>query len=330
MLFGVDFLFQSIAITLVAIMLLIYAVKSLGRRKRGRTVAQVRDTSLLLTQMIDGTKLVDALSGKTPSGMYYSYIVSAGNVYANRKTYGLYHVELPFYSSAHVLGLSKQQNSIGPINLEDSIMEPLDLEGDYPNYFTAYTEKTQQADSRYVMDPAAMVFTVDFCQQYDWEILNGDLYFYCDNEVPSFELIDEFVSQIRPSIASDTPVVRTAHELPYVLHYPRSMDCPVCHTAMRASDTSMYCPQHHGSLLNGKQLLDIRRNADPKLLYSLLSFKKKTSESNRALICPYCTSKMNRSRYQLSKLWIDTCRTCRFRWVDTYEYEEILGKTETK
>ena len=117
-------------------------------------------------------------------------------------------VNLPFKTNLHLLGIPKGDGAtqLNPAK-EGSVMEEVHLEGDYQNYFRLYADKGQQVESRYHLDPAAMIFTIDFCQAHSWEIVGGTLYFLTeattDTNSDDSLMIDDvapFVEQIRPAI----------------------------------------------------------------------------------------------------------------------------------
>ncbi len=87
---------------------------------------------------------------------------------------------LPVKTSVHIVGMGIADTSVqsaflrtvGSYNLES-----VELEGDFPDYFTLLCQKDKQMEVREVLDPTAMAFLVDFCKHQDWEILDNALYF---------------------------------------------------------------------------------------------------------------------------------------------------------
>ena len=96
-------------------------------------------------------------------------------------------VQLPFVTKIHLLAITKRDDmSQFRIDKINSVMESVSLEGDYDKYFTLYAEKGTQTDARYVLDPKAMAFTIDFCKSHSWEIRESEFYFVQEN-VPNLK-----------------------------------------------------------------------------------------------------------------------------------------------
>ena len=80
----------------------------------------------------------------------------------------------------------------------------------------------------------------------------------------------------------------------------------------------------HGAMLTGKQLIYLRRKADPKLLSGALKYRPVKVES-APLSCPHCHAMMRATRFQNSDVYVDVCTKCRFRWLDYHEVTMIAG-----
>lgn len=168
-----------------------------------------------------------------------------------------------------------------------------------------------------------MVFTIDFCRQYNWEIVGDQLIIMSDREIMAQDVVDQFVTEIRPSIDSKKPVVRNSHLLPYVTIQPLRMSCPMCNAGLKPDKQWMACPNRHGILVTGKQLFALRKDSNQ----SLLKNSKSTTDihTNRKLICPHCHSNMKSVNYQNSHVYIDICTKCQYRWLDFEEVDDIAG-----
>ena len=162
------------------------------------------NTSVLLTYYLSDLQNIIGSGEKEVNGLKYTAF-AAQNIEAASI---IYCVQLPFATKLHLLGVPKR-DAVVQLNPDTggSLMERVDLEGDYQNYFTLFAEKKQQVEARYTLDPAAMAFTVDFCRSHNWEIINKELYFLQSgaNE-PSdptdmFKDITTFIEQIRPAIS---------------------------------------------------------------------------------------------------------------------------------
>ena len=111
-----------------------------------------------------------------------------------------YMVTMPFVSAAHLIGVPIDQSPMFGFDIDSGSVEKVQLEGDYNDYFALFVDTDDQVDARYVLDPAAMEFTLDFCRNFSWEIRENILYFASGENVVEFSVVDEFIRQIRPAI----------------------------------------------------------------------------------------------------------------------------------
>ena len=285
-------------------------------------VSNLRATVLLGLVSRHG-ELILLQDGYTPSEARYSWVMGLGVVYSDTPVYGLYTVELPFVAAAHLVGLSNEQKLPIVVDVHNSALEPVALEGDYAQHFALFADKQEQVEARYVFDPKAMAFTIDFCKQFNWEIVGDSLFFLSSNSMPSFELVDQFISEIRPAIDSGKKPRRHSHDLPYVTIQPLKMDCPICSERLQPVTQWLACFNHDGILVTGEQLLKLRQRAYPALLTAALKSQKEKGE--KTLVCPHCQAPMRATLYQHTEIAVDVCTRCRYRWLDYKEADEIAG-----
>jgi hypothetical protein len=304
--------------SLVNTLLIAGALFLLGRYVYRRTGLRpsFRDSPVLLVQSTQGG-LINGHQGNTPAGLPYTYLLGSMNLFSNSHTVGVFAVYLPFQTKAHLIGLPRNSGAI-KLRSFNSTMEAVVLEGDYPNYFQLFTDRGQQADSRYVLDPKAMVFTIDFCKDAYWEIANNTLYFFSETNLPSFEVVDRFVEEIRPAVEDASP--KDHSRIAYGNTKMTTFLCPICDAQLVDGEAWMECPQRHGLLITGRQMRDYR--------------EKLISVDNRAVFddgrteklkCPYCSHSMIPSKFQNTDITIDRCGRCVYRWIDTPEAAGILG-----
>lgn len=255
-------------------------------------------------------------SDATPAGLHIEYYAAVSSVFSPGKTNGIYAIELPFQSRVHLIGVPNTLLPEIPVTTLRGL-EPVQLEGTYNQVFHLYAEAAQQTQSRYLLDPAAMAFTIDFCSQYNWEILGDTLYFLSADKLPSFALVDEFVNQIRPVVEDPSNRQKNHHNMSYIHTNSRKLLCPVCQAQLQPGESWLACPAGHGCLITGKQLLDMRADRLPA--------KIPVSQSvwHSTLMCPYCKHGMKPTQYQNSNATIDVCSKCMFRWLDAEEPSKI-------
>jgi len=172
------------------------------KQRRGITVP---GTSVLIAYYLSDTQVLIG-SGQQRIGELTYTAIAAQNTLINSV---IYCVQLPFKSQVHILGIPKNDTVVQlEPNMGRSLMEKVVLEGNYQDYFTLYAEKGQQTEARYVLDPAAMAFTVDFCRSHNWEIIGSELYFLQaganapDDPTTMFDDILSFVKQIEPAVTA--------------------------------------------------------------------------------------------------------------------------------
>lgn len=271
-------------------------------------------TPLLFSYALTGsdTDLISVPGGTTPNGMHFEFYATNISLFSTQQTYGIYCIELPFTSGVHLIGAPKA----GDTQLDFSgvtSLEPVTLEGTYNQVFNLYAEHDQQVQSRYVLDPAAMVFTLDFCSKFNWEILGDTLYFMDTDHLPTFEIVDEFVAQIRPTIEIPSDRRKNPYKMSYTQMSGRIFLCPICQKQLVTGDAWLACPNGHGCLVSGKQMINLKKEGaeDPP--------DTATAAPHGNLTCPYCQNPMVPTRYQETNITIDVCSKCMFRWLDATE-----------
>jgi hypothetical protein len=324
-----DFILSPIAEYLVYVIIFISAIISsywAAYRHRNKAVDLI-NAPILLSYYTHGTHIIPAYKGKFGKMKYKAIVTVAKNLAGPNKTNDalLYMVELPFTTKLHLLGIPVGTGSVqlNPAT-GNSIMERVHLEGDYNKYFALFCEKGMQVQTRYIMDPAAMAFTLDFCLSHSWEIIGSELYFVQTSTSkvkndPTFmhDDVEQFVKEIRPAIADDveSPEIATednkdlAPDKGSVSEY----ECPICQVKLIDKEDYFPCPNQHGLLVIGSKLPHIKEG----LLPNPDSHKKRTTHEK--LACPVCDAVMTHVPYGGSETIIDSCSKCPYRWVDAGE-----------
>lgn len=235
-------------------------------------------------------------------------------------------IELPFRSRLHLLAISKG-GGLDQLNptIGTTAMSTARLEGDFGNYFSLYIDKGQDFELRYVLDPKAMAYVVDFCHKYHWEIINDVMYIVAKSAPARDNVIAEFIAQIRPAIetAENTPVKPKVNK---VQSWPQQskFKCPVCHHNMNEYRYWHECINGHGQLISGAKLTDTETK------HEFLS-KERTihdKKQHQNLVCPACNNSMTAVDYASSNIIIDACTSCYYRWLDAGELKNILDRSK--
>lgn len=281
---------------------------------------QSTSTGPILFSLLNGD-LINAASGLTKGELSYMYLVGEGTIFSSNETIGVCTVELPFVSGAHLVGIPVSQSGLTSV-LNGQGMEPVVLETGFNDVFHLYAKVDQQFEARYVLDPAAMIFLIDFCKQYTWEIHEDMLYFLSKGASPDLATVDEFVRHIRPAVEVESDRARNPAKLPYKHGHGRKILCPHCEDRLDLGRAWMECPKGHGFLLSGAQIRDERESTE-SIDYAIQ--QASTSLIGQKLACPYRGGAMLQNRYQHSNIIIDVCQQCPHRWLDGHEIEAVLS-----
>jgi Transcription factor zinc-finger len=292
-------------------------------RRRHRSV-DTPGASVLLAFYSDGAKMHPLIEG-TVDGMHYAAILATNHALP-KGTALLYRVELPYSSRIHLIGVPKKSVATQLDPTGSGFMERVQLEGDFNNYFSLFCEKGMQTEARYVLDPKAMAFVVDFCQAHNWEIVRNELYFLqatgAENEndkTGMFADIEGFVREIRPALEKPLSDEELRAQTPYGKDRRRNLSCPICAAIM--NNTGMYfeCPNDDGILASGKTL--------PTLIKKLRidDVSKDVPARAMPLTCPACQSSMKHVPYNFSAIVIDSCPNCPYRWLDAAEIKTSVS-----
>lgn len=247
--------------------------------------------------------------------LHYTAIASMGTGAA------FYQVELPFSTNIHLLNIPKRA-TVTQLNPSGgkSLMESVALEGNYPNEFTMYCERGQQQQARYVMDPQAMVFALDFCMSHNWEIIDNLLYFVQaspqakDDPTGMYDDIARFVEEIEPRISRPLTDAERNSVAPYGHDRREELECPVCSEILQNHDTYYSCPDGHGLLVTGRTLVELRKGGSELKIDQL---HDKPPSERGDIACPSCGQMMHRVPYNGDKnTIIDSCSNCPYRWID--------------
>ena len=288
-----------------------------------------RDASVLLATF--STPYMAEIARGASGDYYYSAMVAIGNPedlaapphdnVPNAWTGGaIYRVDLPFITKVHLLGIPKTEPA--QVDPSGDHMEPVALEGDFPRYFSLYAEIGQQVESRYILDPAAMQFIVDFCSTHHWEIVGDQLIFLHANistdhdPVALMKIVQEFIDHIKPAIERPISEERQMQRASYGQER-RGLLCPLCGTLMTNQGKYLLCPQGHGMLAYGRVLADIRK----KLLH--VDIRNPVVLQHEGIRCPSCHHDMTKMAYDATQVMIDSCTHCPYRWLDADEVAEI-------
>jgi hypothetical protein len=293
----------------------------------------MHDTSLIFKAVKDSNSTVGT-SGVTPSGLHYIYLLEAVASSDQSPYAGIFGISLPFVLDVHLVGIPK--NKDGSVGVAGQIagMSPVQLEGDYDSYFSLYVAGNEQLESRIVLDPAAMEYSIDFCSKYTWELVNNTLYFASEGILPDLSIADEFVRQITPAQPIKTGI--QLRDMPQTIEklstYDSKYQCPICKTPLREGRRWLACVNGHGYMIKAADIVKTRQHMDDqqRIIKSTLGARPSvltpiTIVEHGDLHCPNDESILTESVYQLTIASLYTCSQCIFRWIDGQDLDTILG-----
>jgi uncharacterized protein YbaR (Trm112 family) len=219
-------------------------------------------------------------------------------------------IYLSFTTQMRLLAIPTETGvQINP-SIGKSLMEPVVLEGDFPNYFNLYSNNKQGFLARYVLDPKAMAFVVDFCNKHSWELINNELIFVSTVGISEEEIV-RFIQEIRPAVEVPGQKVDAQVREEYKHQFFKVLACPICGANVLNQGDVYPCPNGHGKLLTGRELSEISRDK--------LNINSNENDEARVLGCPNCKNQMVQVNF--GGIVIDSCINCPYRWLDTGELE---------
>lgn len=294
-------------------------------RRKNRTV-RFKNSPILLAYYTENALTLTKISDGTQKD--YSYAIYSSFALENSV---IIEIKLPFKTNVHLLAITTREDSSQiRTDVGNSVMERVSLEGDYDAFFKLYADKDMQSRARYVLDPKAMAYTIDFCKSHSWEIIGSELYFVQENvpnlegdTTPLWDDVERFVEEIRPAV--EVPLseldrrLRTAYGEP--VKNQKDIVCPTCQQTLEETSNDVFeCKNGHGILLHGSDLDELRAG---KLRTKYQLHKALNTEGE--ISCPSCGNMMSKVDYAGSGIHIDACQSCIFRWIDAGEISKSIA-----
>lgn len=318
-------------------LLVVLAVRNIWAVVRRKKSAVYPDTSLLLSFYTRSRQLMGVASLEA-NGTAVTYLVARGSDRATTSggssSVFIAVIQLPFSSNSHIVGITqKAAREPGlPEYLSSRHLERIALEGNFPTTFMLYAPPGNQFNSRYLLDPDAMEFIVDYCQSQHFEIVDDMLYIASNDATQnaakegdrafSPATISRFVEAIRPVVETAPDHQTASPEKRTYGSIREGVKCPRCHSVLVGGGGTFACPDADGVLLSGKTLLELK-----KVNVAKLRSEHHHQLGAAELKCPNCRSDMYAVNYQSTGNIIDACTTCGCRWLDQGEAMAMLRKS---
>ncbi len=132
-------------------------------------VANHYDDPVISSQQLNDSSQSMA-KGKIAGHSYNLLTNSAGNV--------MLLIALPRNTNLHIVAVGENSLLLKLLaeKVSNNLLEPAELEGDFPKYFQVFCTPGRQVELRQVLEPANMQRLVDFCKGYNLEIFKETLY----------------------------------------------------------------------------------------------------------------------------------------------------------
>lgn len=289
----------------------------------------------ILSTMISGSDSLLGATGTTPGGLHFVYSIDSLGSAGLEKPTGLYAIGLPFTSTTHLLAIPKGKETLLNLSEMISTMQPVMLEGDYDSYFSLYANQGQQVESRVLLDPSAMEFSIDFCAAYTWEIVDSSLFFISESILPDLTVIDDFVKQLTPAevVSTTLPLTQKTQSIERLLPSASTLQCPICHTKLLKGKRWLACTNGHGYLLTAEELIltrqhmnDTQRSVETSVGSVPNVITTITIVDHGDIVCPNDAQTMIKAGYQETTAFLYSCPSCIYRWIDGQYLDPILGK----
>lgn len=298
----------------------------LARYRRRHRSARFSQTPVLLSYYSEDAELTPLGDGQI-GGLYYSSFTVFPR--SGGQPAFLFRVELPYFTSLHLLGIPRQESADRLVpTARSSVMEIVELEGDFTTHFNLYADKGHQVEARKALHPAAMAFAIDFCTSQSWEIVGNDLYFVqtAGMQLPGDSTsmrqdIEEFVRQIRPALEQPLDPQTLQIMTPYGVDRRTNLPCPICGEPLTNRSEYFACPKHDGYLVLGSKIKDIKS----KKLELEVAAAATDGDPSRHLTCPSCRHQMSRVQFDGGTTYIDSCTQCPYRWLDMTDIQKLTA-----
>lgn len=288
----------------------------------------------ILNDLVTKNRDVIDTVGTTPAGLHFVFTVGMKDADDTALYAGLYSVGLPFTTNTHLLAIPKREGvTVPPIAGHN--LEPVELEGDYNTHFTLFAGQGEQLESRVILDPDTMQFSLDFCSRYAWEISGSTLYFESREQLPDLTVVDNFVRSITPAVSVDPSL--HLHQRPQVNEElkPEASKflCPICKTGLHTGRRWLACPNGHGYMISGSDIVftrdhaeDTQRSVEEMLgAHPNVVYVPQIVEHGD-LRCPNDDAPLEKTPYQATEAFLYVCHSCMYRWIDGQDLDTILGK----
>ena len=166
------FLNSTIPYILAGIIVSVLVFRIVYNTRSGRSV----DGPLMAADGMLTTPGLTAVTKSTIAG--FSYILMT-----NRAGGVMVLVNLGETTDVHLLAYGDKSSFANRVDNPLSLkwLEPVSLEGDFPDYFHMYISPDKQMEVREIFTPDIMALFADFCRAYDLEIFHDSLYIAQNN-----------------------------------------------------------------------------------------------------------------------------------------------------
>jgi hypothetical protein len=288
------------------------------------------ETSALVSYYSTGHDILNTGSGTSDGMRYGMYMTTpaggdSGESFIMQSTV-IYVLNLPFNTQVHLLGVNTS-STLSKLQFETYLtavgMAKVALDEEFDKVCDMYTGRDHEFRVQYALDPDAMAFVKKYCRTHLWELHDSELYVVVpDNAIGSGQFVIEshsFVDAIRAALPAGNPTATITHrEIAFTIYDGPNLRCPICQKHMTLQEDAWFrCKNGHGMLVTDRQLDQLVNNRLHEHIDSNAIIH------HGPLTCPHCHHPMETMRYNGSKLEVNACSNCQFKWVDTDEQTNL-------
>lgn len=152
--------------------LLIYGAVALVMFVKGRWLKNLLGKdgdgpALASAEMLANASLTSMAEG-TIAGYKYNLLYNDGRL--------MVLVDLGYKTGVHIVATGDRSKIDKGIFVRNKWLKPLELEGDFPEYFRMYCSPGKEMELLTIFEPKTMAYFVDFCRSHNFEIYEDSLY----------------------------------------------------------------------------------------------------------------------------------------------------------
>lgn len=191
-------IFPYFVLILIVGFIIRYGFRLLGR---SRSMGDQDGPILSSSEMQSSKGLQSLQTGKFGTFAYSLMVNNSGRVMVN--------VALGKSTNLHLIatGDGSKVSQVVIKSISKQWLKPLNLEGDFPNYFKVYVTPDKELEVLEMFNPSVMEDFVEFCRTYDFEIYEDNLFISQSKESVSDKTNSTLVGAVEVFLQKNTDLI---------------------------------------------------------------------------------------------------------------------------